>query len=159
MQLLNKTGRTSASAFLETLIAAVAYKIHTVRTGNGIQFTFPPRDADGPTARSIDAHARHALPREQNRAPADQDQASLDRRAGRTPEPDDQKSHRQKATITTGTASAKITSPFINADNYARRLNTLKGLTPYAYIGKIWTEPQKVDAAALIASGIVACRA
>jgi transposase InsO family protein len=35
----------------EALIAAVPYKIHTVLTDNGIQFTFPPRYADGPTAR------------------------------------------------------------------------------------------------------------
>ena len=41
----------SASAFLEALIAAVPYKIHTVLTDNGIQFTFPPRYADGATAR------------------------------------------------------------------------------------------------------------
>ena len=33
------------------LIEAVPYKIHTVLTDNGIQFTFPPRYADGPTAR------------------------------------------------------------------------------------------------------------
>jgi transposase InsO family protein len=37
-------------AFLETLIRAVPYKIHTVLTDNGIQLTFPPRYADGPTA-------------------------------------------------------------------------------------------------------------
>ena len=29
---------------------------------------------------------------------------------------------------------------FINAYNYGRRLKTLKGLTPYEYISKIWTE-------------------
>src|SRR6202795_4310779 len=46
VQLVKKTGRTSASAFLEALIAAVPYKIHTVLTDNGIQFTFPPRYAD-----------------------------------------------------------------------------------------------------------------
>jgi Integrase core domain len=47
---LVKTGRTSASAFLEALIAAVPYKIHIVLTDNGVQFTFhratqtaPPR--------------------------------------------------------------------------------------------------------------------
>lgn len=51
VQLARKTGRTSAAAFLEALIAAVPYKIHTVLTDNGIQFTFPPRYADGPTAR------------------------------------------------------------------------------------------------------------
>lgn len=29
---------------------------------------------------------------------------------------------------------------FINAYNYGRRLKTLKGLTPYEYICKIWTK-------------------
>jgi transposase InsO family protein len=51
VQLVKKTGRSPASAFLEALIKAVPYKIHTVLTDNGIQFTFPPRYADGPTAR------------------------------------------------------------------------------------------------------------
>lgn len=49
VQLVTKTGRTSASAFLVALIAAVPYKIHTVLTDN-IQFTCPPRYAEGPTA-------------------------------------------------------------------------------------------------------------
>lgn len=51
VRVVRKTGRTSASAFLVALIEAVPYKIHTVLTDNGIQFTFPPRYADGPTAR------------------------------------------------------------------------------------------------------------
>jgi hypothetical protein len=38
-----------AAEFLRHLIAAVPYKIHTVLTDNGIQFTFPPR-AGPPTA-------------------------------------------------------------------------------------------------------------
>ncbi len=37
VQLARKTGRTSASAFLVALIAAVPYKIHTVLTDNGIE--------------------------------------------------------------------------------------------------------------------------
>jgi len=41
VQLVRKTGRTAAAAFLEALIAAVPYKIHTVLTDNGIRFTFP----------------------------------------------------------------------------------------------------------------------
>ena len=51
VQLVEKTGRASAAAFLEALIKAVPSKIHTGLTDNGIQFTFPPRYADGPTAR------------------------------------------------------------------------------------------------------------
>ena len=41
VQLVRKTGRSSASTFLVALIAAVPYKIHTVLTDNGVQFTFP----------------------------------------------------------------------------------------------------------------------
>jgi hypothetical protein len=51
VQLAKKTGRSSASAFLESVIESIPYKIHTVLTDNGIQFTLPPRYADGPTAR------------------------------------------------------------------------------------------------------------
>jgi len=47
VQLVKKTGRTSASAFLIALIKAVHYKIHTALIDNGIQFTFPPRYANG----------------------------------------------------------------------------------------------------------------
>ena len=43
VQLVPKTGRTSASAFLVALTQAVPGKIHTVLTDNGIRFTFPPR--------------------------------------------------------------------------------------------------------------------
>jgi hypothetical protein len=50
-KLVEQANRVTASGFLLELIAAVPYKIHTVLTDNGIQFTFPPRYADGPTAR------------------------------------------------------------------------------------------------------------
>ncbi len=53
MQLVTKTGRPLASAFLVALIQAVSYKIHTVLTDSGVQLTFPPRCADGPTARHM----------------------------------------------------------------------------------------------------------
>src|SRR6478736_4648813 len=53
VQVVRKTGRTSASAFLVALIDAVPYRVHTVLTDNGIQFTFPRRYADGPTARYV----------------------------------------------------------------------------------------------------------
>ena len=53
VQLVEKANRVTASAFLEALVAAVPYRIHTVLTDNGIQFRFPPRYVDGPTARFI----------------------------------------------------------------------------------------------------------
>jgi transposase len=110
VQLVKKTGRSSASAFLEALIAAVPYKIHTVLTDNGIQFTFPPRYADGPTTRYMNAYVRYALPGERNRTSADQDQASLDQWPGRAHEPDDQGSDRPTLSLRP-TRSARST-PF-----------------------------------------------
>jgi len=50
VQLVDKANRKTASAFLEALVAAVPYKINIVLTDNGIQFTFPPRYKEGPTA-------------------------------------------------------------------------------------------------------------
>ncbi len=51
VQLVDNATRGTASAFLEALVAAVPYRIHTVLTDNGIQFRFAPRYADGPTAK------------------------------------------------------------------------------------------------------------
>ena len=53
VQLVQSATRVTASAFLEALVAAVPYRIHTVLTDNGIQFRFPPRYANGPTARFV----------------------------------------------------------------------------------------------------------
>jgi hypothetical protein len=50
VQLVKKTGRSSAFAFLMALTQTVPYKIHIVLTDNGIQYKFPPRYADGPAA-------------------------------------------------------------------------------------------------------------
>ena len=51
VKLVEQATRVTASDFLLALIAAVPYRIHTVLTDNGIQFRFPPRYANGPTAR------------------------------------------------------------------------------------------------------------
>jgi hypothetical protein len=98
VQLVPKTGRTSASAFLTALIKAVPYKIHTVLTDNGIQFTFPPRYTDGPTAMYMTHMFDCAAARTASSIPH-QDQASVDQRSGRTHEPDDQRSHRQALSL------------------------------------------------------------
>lgn len=144
VQLVTKTGRTSASAFLVALIAAVPYKIHTVLTDNGIQFTFPPRYADGPTARYMthmfdmrcqENGIEHRLTK--IRHPWTNGQVE---RMNRTIKEATVKryhydSHRQLETHL---------RDFIDAYNYGRRLKTLKGLTPFEYICKISTiEPER----------------
>ena len=143
VQLVKKTGRTSASAFLMALIKAVPYKIHIVLTDNGIQFTFPPRYADGPTARYMthmfdmrcsENGIEHRLTKIKH--PWTNGQVE---RMNRTIKDATVKryhydSHRQLQNHLTD---------FINAYNYGRHLKTLKGLTPYEYICKIWTNDPK----------------
>jgi transposase-like protein len=50
-QLHEKANRRTATSFLKALIKAVPYKIHTVLTDNGIQFTDLPKNRLGPRAR------------------------------------------------------------------------------------------------------------
>jgi transposase InsO family protein len=50
-RLMQKATTVTARAFLDELVEAVPYKIHTVLTDNGIQFADLPKNRDGPTAR------------------------------------------------------------------------------------------------------------
>jgi transposase InsO family protein len=139
VQLVTKTGRTSAAAFLDALVAAVPYKIHTVLTDNGIQFTFPPRHANGPTARYI-THMFDMRCQENG----------IEHRLTRIKHPwTNGQVERMNRTIKEATVKRyhydshrqfeAHLGDFINAYNYGRRLKTLKGLTPYEYICKCWT--------------------
>ena len=144
VQLADKANRKTASAFLVALVQAVPYKIHTILTDNGIQFTYPPRYVDGPTAmfmshmfdmRCHENGIEHRLTK--IRHPWTNGQVE---RMNRTIKEATVKryhydSHQQLRTHL---------DDFINAYNFGRRLKTLKGLTPYEYICKIWTtEPKR----------------
>src|ERR1700745_1102015 len=144
VQLVRKTGRTSASAFLEALIAAVPYKIHIVLTDNGIQFTFPQRCADGPTARYV-THMFDMRCQENG----------IEHRLTKVKHPwTNGQVERMNRTIKEATVQRyhydrhdqleAHLADFINAYNYARRLKTLKGLTPYESICTCWTsQPER----------------
>jgi transposase InsO family protein len=144
VQVVRKTGRTSASAFLEALIKAVPYKIHTVLTDNGIQFTFPQRYADGPTARYV-THMFGMRCRE----------SGIDHRLTKLKHPwTNGQVERMNRTIKEATVQRyhydshtqfeAHLADFVSAYNFGRRLKTLKGLTPYEFICKAWTkEPER----------------
>lgn len=144
VQLVTRTGRTSASAFLDALVAAVPYKIHTVLTDNGIQFTFPPRYANGPTAQYVthmfDMRCQeHGIEHRLTRIKHPWTNGQVERMNRTIKEATVKRyhydSHRQLETHL---------HDFIDAYNYGRRLKTLKGLTPFEYICKIWTsEPER----------------
>ena len=139
VQVVRKTGRTSASAFLVALIEAVPYRIHTVLTDNGIQFTFPPRYADGPTAQYI-THMFDMRCRENG----------IEHRLTKVKHPwTNGQVERMNRTIKEATVKRfhyddhqqfeRHLCDFVSAYNFARRLKTLKGLTPYEFICKQWT--------------------
>jgi transposase InsO family protein len=144
VQLVKKTGRSSASAFLEALIKAVPYKIHTVLTDNGIQFTFPARYADGPTARYV-THM-FDMRCEEN---------GIEHRLTKVRHPwTNGQVERMNRTIKEATVKRyhydrheqleRHLNDFIDAYNFGRRLKILKGLTPYEFIIKTWTkEPER----------------
>ena len=144
VRLVKSANRVSASAFLEALIAAVPYKIHTVLTDNGIQFTFPPRYADGPTARYIthmfdmrceENGIEHRLTKIKHPWTNGQVERMNRNIKEATVKRYHYDTHRQLETHLTD---------FIAAYNYARRLKTLRGLTPYEFICKTWgDQPQR----------------
>ena len=144
VQLVRHANRSTASAFLVALIAAVPYKIHPVLTDNGIQFTFPPRYADGPTATyithmfDIRCH-EHGIEHRRTKIQHPWTNGQVERMnrtiKDATVKRYHDESHRQ--------LDAHL-HDFIKAYNYERRLKILKGLTPFEYIGKIWTqEPER----------------
>ena len=50
-ELLERADMRAAAAFLEALVAAIPYRIHTVLTNKGIQFADLPKSRRRPTAR------------------------------------------------------------------------------------------------------------
>ena len=143
-QLVEKANRRTASAFLQALIEAVPYTIHTVLTDNGIQFRHPPRYAKGPTARYI-THMFDIRCRENG----------IEHRCTKISHPwTNGQVERMNRTIKDATVKRfhyddhqqlrRHLGDFIDAYNYGRRLKTLKGLTPYEFICKQWTiEPER----------------
>jgi transposase-like protein len=139
-QLTEKANRVTASVFLTALIEAVPYKIHTVLTDNGIQFTFPPRYANGPTAR----YATHMFDMRCR-------ENGIEHRLTKPNHPwTNGQVERMNRTLKEATVRRyhyethdqlrEHLDTFLAAYNFAKRLKTLKGLTPYEYICKRWTE-------------------
>jgi hypothetical protein len=142
-----------AADFLFALIRAVPYKIHTVLTDNGIHLIEPGGGTwTPPEIRQILAEGKlfraHAFEYVCARA-------EIDHRLIKPKHPwTNGQVERMKRTIKDATGKRYFyethaelrthLADFITAYNFARRLKTLKGLTPYEFIGKLWTkEPDR----------------
>ncbi len=152
-ELHEKATRRIAGDFLRHLIAAVPYRVHTVLTDNGTHFTTPGNTASAaPLIKAaIDAGETvwaHAF----EYACAQND---VDHRLTKPRHPwTNGQVERMNRTLKDATVRRyhydshdqlrAHLSDFVTAYNFARRLKTLKGLTPYEFICKRWTlEPER----------------
>ena len=140
VELVEKADMRAATAFLEALVEAVPYRIHTVLTDNGIQFADLPKNRQGPTARfrghpfdrTCHVHGiQHRLTKPNH--PWTNGQVE---RMNRTIK----EATVQRFFYDTHEQLKAHLSDFIAAYNFARRLKTLRGLTPYEAICKLWTQ-------------------
>ena len=153
VELHERATRRVAGDFLRHLIEAVPYKIHTVLTDNGTQFTTPGNVASAAplikealdSGEPVWAHAFEY-------ACALND---IDHRLTKPNHPwTNGQVERMNRTLKEATVRryyydthdqlrAHLTA-FVEAHNYGKRLKTLKGLTPFEFIARCWTtEPKR----------------
>jgi transposase-like protein len=134
-QLHDKAGKVVAARFLRDLIDAVPYKIHTVLTDNGIQFVNRKRDNNA---------LEHIFERTCR-------ESSIEHRQTKINHPwTNGQVERMNRTLKEATVRRyhydshnqlrEHLDSFLAAYNFAKRLKTLRGLTPYEHICKCWTE-------------------
>jgi transposase InsO family protein len=148
-QLHEKATRAVAAGFLRDLIAAVPYKIHTVLTDNGLHFTTP-----GAGGSAVPEIKRAIAAGELFRAHGFElvwARNDIDHRLTKPKHPwTNGQVERMNRTLKEATVRRyhydshdqlrKHLAAFLAAYNFAKRLKTLRGLTPYECICKCWTE-------------------
>jgi transposase InsO family protein len=135
----------TARAFLQAPIDAVPHRIHTILTDNGIQFAPLPKNRSGPTARYMGArHKGHPV--------GDLCRAhDIEHRLTKPNHPwTNGQVERMNRTIKDATVRRfhdddhdrlrRHLSDFVDACDFARRLKTLGGLTPYEFVRKCWAD-------------------
>jgi transposase InsO family protein len=140
VELVERANMQAAAAFLQALVEAVPYRIHTILTDNGIQFADLPKNRQGPTAR-LRGHPFNRICHVHG----------IQHRLTKPNHPwTNGQVERMNRTIKDATVKRYFydthnqlkahLNDFLRAYNFARRLKTLKGLTPYEYLCKGWTQ-------------------
>ena len=141
-QLVATADRKTAWELLQHFLEAVPYRVHTIPTDNGIQFAEQPRNRNTIYSRPM----RFDMICEAN---------GIEHRLTKPNHPwTNGQVEQMNRTIKDATVKRfhyethdqlrTYLADFLAAYNFARRLKTLSGLTPYEYICKIWTsEPDR----------------
>ncbi len=153
VELHEKATTAVSGEFLRRLIAAIPYKIHTVLTDNGIQFTMPGAGGSAvPLIKEAIANGERFWAHAFEYACATND---IDHRTTKPRHPWTKgQVERMNRTIKDATVKRfyydshdqlrSHLADFVGAYNFGRRLKTLKGLTPYEFICNAWTkEPER----------------
>jgi hypothetical protein len=130
----------TAAGFLAALIAALPYKIHTILTDNGIQFCDAPQHRSGPTARyrlhMFDRVCReHGIEHRLTKPNHPWTNGQVERMNRTLKEATVRRYH-----YDTHRQLEDHLAAFLDAYNFAKRLKTLRGLTPYEAICRAWAE-------------------
>ncbi len=138
--LIARANVKSAVGFLQALIEAVPYTIHIVLTDNGIQFGDMPSRRTGPTARyrlhMFDRICReHGIEHRLTKPNHPWTNGQVERMNRTLKEATVRRYHYE-----THQQLREHLEAFLNACNFAKRLKTLKGLTPYEHICKAWAD-------------------
>jgi transposase InsO family protein len=148
-QLHAKATRRVAGNFLRALVEAVPYKVHTVLTDNGTHFTDPSGDGWTPgEIKEMLARKEPFLCHSFELACA---QLDIEHRLTKPRHPwTNGQVERMNRTIKEATVRRFHYSSheqlrlylgdFLDAYNFARRLKTLRGLTPFEAVCKAWTD-------------------
>ena len=136
-KLVDKANMGTAREFLDALIKAVPYKIDVVLTDNAIQFAHLPKNRSGPTA-ILCGHPfdqvcrRHHIEHRLTKPNHPWTNGQVERMNRTLKEATVQRYHYESHD-----QLRRHLADFLAAYNFAKRLKTLKGLTPHEYVGKI----------------------
>ena len=138
VELHQKTGKMLAARFLRNLIAMLPYKIHTILTDNGIQFTNQKRHVYASAHIFDRVCSEHEIDHRLTKIKHPWTNGQVERMNRTIKEATVQRYH-----YVNHDQLRQHLADFINAYNFARRLKMLKGLTPCEFICKCWTNQQE----------------
>jgi transposase InsO family protein len=130
----------TAVTFLEALIKVVPHTIHIVLTDNGVQFCDMPQNRAGPTARyrlhMFDRICReHEIEHRLTKPKRPWTNGQVERMNRTLKEATVRRYHYE-----THRQLREHLAAFLDAYNFAKRLKTLGGLTPYERVCKAWAD-------------------